>query len=339
MKAASGLLLLPACAVFSAAVEFAQLYVPVRTCSGSDVLAQTVGAALGMSGWLLGGQRLTEEVRKATSGTGAAGRFLIGYVLLLGFIQALPLDLTLSPANVYHKFRDGKVRLVPFGEYQDDVRPKRKDEASRHRFMECNGSLITLAGLYLPAGLLAGCLPGRFWSGANHAGVVLAAIALPIAIEAGQLLVESRSSSATDAVTGTIALLTGWKLARNPVSISRLGTIGLTWLAGMMVVSWQPLEFPGPAQPFDWVPGMPLEGGNPLSALENMLTKLVLFGLLARSLYRPALVRDRRCGLWRPRWDWERPPCSSQSRCSRPTTHPASRTYCSAAWERSREHG
>jgi len=31
---------------------------------------------------------------------------------------------------------------------------------------------------------------------------------------------------------------------------------------------------------FDWIPALPLESGNPIHALEEMLTKLVLFGLL-----------------------------------------------------------
>ena len=31
--------------------------------------------------------------------------------------------------------------------------------------------------------------------------------------------------------------------------------------------------------PFDWLPGLPLERGSPLFALEDMLTKLVLFAL------------------------------------------------------------
>ena len=34
-----------------------------------------------------------------------------------------------------------------------------------------------------------------------------------------------------------------------------------------------------PPLPFDWIPGLPLERGNPLFALEEMLTKCILFGL------------------------------------------------------------
>ena len=54
-------------------------------------------------------------------------------------------------------------------------------------------------------------------------------------------------------------------------------------MAGWMTPVTQPppgtatLEIP---RPFDWMPGAPLESGDPLNALEEMLTKFVLFGLL-----------------------------------------------------------
>src|SRR5205814_5993342 len=112
----TGVLLLPACLGFAAAVEFAQLYVPVRTCAGSDVLCQGFGAALGMAGWVLVGQRLTEQARQVV-GAGAAGRLLVAYLALLAFVQALPMDLTLSPRDIYKKLRD-RVVYVPFGEFR-----------------------------------------------------------------------------------------------------------------------------------------------------------------------------------------------------------------------------
>jgi VanZ family protein len=140
--------------------------------------------------------------------------------------------------------------------------------------------LLKLAGLYLPAGLLAGCLPGRFWSKANAGQVALAALGLSVGIEAAQVLVISRVSSATDALVGATAAMVGWRLVRGPHWGDRSGLIlGLAWFVLLAVISWEPFGFPGPAQPFDWIPGMALEGGNPLSALEEILTKLVLFGL------------------------------------------------------------
>jgi VanZ family protein len=271
-SAVLALALLPLCGLFAACVEFSQLFVPVRTCAGSDVVAQTVGSALGMVGWLIGGQWLTEQVRQATTGGGAAGRFLVAYVLLLGFIQALPLDLTLSPAQAYRKFRDGKVRVIPFGEFRT---------FNVTQTWERSAGLLKLAGLYLPAGLLAGCLPRNFGSSLGVSPILVLAIALPVGIEAGQVLVESRVSSATDALVGAIAIMVGWQLAWSfSASKTSCFIVALVWLASLIIISWQPFTLAGVRQPFDWMPGMPLEGGNPLAALEEMLTKLVLFALL-----------------------------------------------------------
>lgn len=271
------MLMLPGCIAFAAAVEFAQLFVPVRTCAGSDVLAQSVGAALGMAAWIAFGQRLTDEMRMAATGTGTATRFLVGYLLLLGFMQALPLDLTLSPADAYRKFRDGGVKPIPFGEFRT-----LQGDATLGRI----ATLLKLAALYLPVGLLAAWMPGRFWQLENFTRVLLAAIALALTIELAQVLVKSRTTNATDVVIGAAAAYFGWLIGRgheHGLSCSQALIMGPACLGLVFWVSFQPFE-PGPPVPFDWIPGMPLEGGNPLLALEEMLIKLIVFGLIGAVL-------------------------------------------------------
>ncbi len=269
-----GLAVLAACVAFAAAVEFVQLFVPARTCAGSDVLAQGLGSIIGMAGWLAFGQRLANDVRNAGAGSGAAGRFLVAYILLLGFVQALPLDLSLSPYQAYYKYRDGSVLLIPFQEFRTPSKEERWARAA---------SLVKLAGLYLPVGLLAAGLPGRFWAPENWVRVLLAALALAVCLELGQVLVKGRTTSATDALVGAAAAFFGWLFAhvragRN-LSFGDVIGLGSWWLLALGVVSWQPFAFAQPVRPFDWIPGMPLEGRNPLVALEEMLTKVVLFGL------------------------------------------------------------
>jgi VanZ family protein len=267
-----GLAILPACAVFSAAVEFSQLYTTNRTCSGLDVLAQVFGAAVGMAAWLLCGQWFTEQVRKATSGQGSALRFLVSYVLLLGFIQALPLDLSASPYEAYKKFRDGGVQPIPVGEFR---------KLSGDAVLERISTLLKLAGLYLPVGLLAAQLPGRFWERTNYVRVFFAALGLAVFIELAQVLVQSRTTSATEALIGGSAAFTGWLIgkAEHAPNLLRGGLLGAGICALIFWVSFQPFEF-GPKKPFDWIPGMPLESGDRLFVLEEMLTKLVLFALV-----------------------------------------------------------
>ena len=277
-----GLAMLPGCAAFSAAVEFAQLYVPTRTCSGMDVLSQTVGAALGMTAWLVCGQWFTDQVRKATTGQGSALRFLVAYVLLLGFIQALPLDFSPSPYAAYHKFRDGGVKPIPFAEFR---------ELTGDAVLGRIATLLKLAGLYLPVGLIAARLPGRFWDYDNGFRVLLAVLGLAVFIELGQVLVQSRTTSATEAIIGGSAAFLGWLLGRtfgDGLNFKHLFFLGALWWVVLVWVSWQPFAV-GERVPFDWIPGMPLQGASPLFALEEMLTKLVLFGLggalLASSIF------------------------------------------------------
>jgi VanZ family protein len=275
--AAFGLLLLPACALFSAAVEFSQLFTVSRTCSASDIAAQSIGAAIGMTAWTLWGQAFTDRAREMwiRADVNTAGRLLIAYIALLAFIQTLPFDVSASPVHLYRKFRDGGVHFVPFGEFAQQTEAKQ---------WEIIGKLAKLVGLYFPAGLLAARLKGRIekWSIVR---VVLAAIVLGTGLESLQLVVESRTASATDALVGAGGAVAGWYAARvhhEGLALLFAACWGIVWLAVMTPITQPPVGTPKleTPRPFDWMPGLPLESGDPLNTLEEMLTKLVLFGLL-----------------------------------------------------------
>jgi len=51
------------CAALSAAIEFTQLWFPPRVSSLNDVLAETIGAVIGATTWVIAGQRLTDYAR------------------------------------------------------------------------------------------------------------------------------------------------------------------------------------------------------------------------------------------------------------------------------------
>jgi VanZ family protein len=271
-----GLRLLVPCALFAAAVEFSQLFTADRFCSATDIAAQTLGSAAGMAAWVLWGQRLADRAlavwRRAD--VDAAGRMLIAYLALLAFVEALPFDLNASPYGLYRKFKDGGVRLAPFGEFEG------VSDAARWKEM---GKLARLAGLFFPAGLLAALARGRIESW-GVPRVALAALALGVCAEAPQLLVKSRTPGATDALVGACAAAAGWlagRAHREGLALPFAVSWGVVWLAMMTPVSLPPAGAPRLPSPreFDWVPGLPLEAGR-LNALEEMLTKLVLFGLL-----------------------------------------------------------
>ena len=268
---AAGLALLPACLGLAVGVEFGQVFIPSRTCAGSDVWCQGVGAALGMALWVGAGRTLTAHARVVwgrTHAAGAAGRLLPAYLALLAVIQALPLDLTPGPKDLYKKVRD-EARFVPLGEFRG---------ADGDGAWAAAAKILKLAGLYLPAGLLAARLPGRFW--ASGPRVALAAVGLGVALESIQVAVHSRTPAATDALAGAAGAVVGWAIGRRwrggvgPGAALGFGTL---WAAALLAAYWEPFHFRDPPGAFDWLPGMPLESGNPLSALEEMLTKLVLF--------------------------------------------------------------
>jgi VanZ family protein len=215
-----GLLLLPACLGFAAVIEFVQLCFPARTCAASDVVCQGLGAAIGMAAWVLFGQRLTEQARAVWSRSGlggAAGRLLVWYLVLLAFIQLLPMDLSPSPKDLYKKLRDVAV-FVPFTEYRG---------AGHEQAIQQTAKLLLVAGLYLPVGLLAAGLPERFWQYDNSRRVFAAAIGLAVGMEGLQLVVHARVPSATDAGVGAAAALVGWRLRRmRPPAREPLSTPG-----------------------------------------------------------------------------------------------------------------
>ena len=277
-----GFLLLPGCLTFASAVEFAQLYVPERTCSGSDVLCQGLGSLIGMAGWVIAGRWLMGHAEAAWNGSESSGRLLVAYLVLLAFVQLLPMDLTASPRDLYRKLRDDVV-YVPFS------------ELTAKAIWERTARLLQVFGLFVPVGLLArrAVRVPRRW-------VVPLALAAAMAMEAIQLIVKSRTPSATDAAIGASGALLGWWVAGSR-SVPRWLLAACLFL-GLAFTSWQPFELVmDPPLPFDWIPGLPLERGEPLFALEEMLTKCILFGLggalLAASRSRQSIQQAAVMGL------------------------------------------
>jgi VanZ family protein len=262
----AALALWPAAVGVAVLAEFGQVFLPSRYCTSADIWCQAVGAAVGMLGWATAGRWLTAQMRAVWAWAkpeDVAGRLLVAYLVWVAAAQALPLDLSASPADAYRKLRDHVV-FVPFRE------ARTADPA------EVLAKFVKLAGLFLPAGMLAGCLSGRAW--ANPGRVAVLAVGLAAATEAGQLVVASRNPSATDVVAGAVGVMAGWAAIRHGRE-SRWG-LAAGWAGALAVVFWAPFDFRGEAGSFGWLPGRPLEEGNPLFALEDVCVKLALFAPL-----------------------------------------------------------
>jgi VanZ family protein len=199
----AGLVLWPGCVAFAALVEFAQLYFSGRTSAATDVLAQGIGAAVGMAGWVLAGPWLTDAARRVWADPragGPAGRLLLAGLGLVALMQLLPLDLSASPYAARKRFRHGDVILVPFAEWH-------APNADHARLVL---TWLAQAVLFAPAGLLLARLPGRVWRRWYGLPVVVGfGLGVGLLTEAGQVLV-SRGPSGTDVLVGAAGFTAGW---------------------------------------------------------------------------------------------------------------------------------
>lgn len=250
----AALAVLPCCLCLSVFVEFAQLWFPPRVASLNDIVAQAIGTVLGVLLWLAAGQRLTEWFRGVWAAVGRGGlaaRLLPGYLALLGLLNGMPFDLTLSPADLYHKYRDGRIRLVPFASYGDEIYPALEKQC-------WNVALLLPLGLLLAGLPGGGCRTGHAWR-----RILALAVAANLMIQVLKLFVMSRFVDATSVVTGTVAVLAGWGLALvlrrdgvpsrfAPAAQERasrgprkelLGLLLLLWMVAALFVNWQPFNF------------------------------------------------------------------------------------------------
>lgn len=198
-------LVLAACLALGIGIEFVQLWFPTRTVSQNDVLAQCLGTIVGAMLWFVAGSALTRWARVYTERREPDQQFiwlLQAYAVGLVIYSMLPLDLTLSPGELAHKYREGKVLLVPFA----------------HSYATGWAMVYDLAGdlaQFAPVGMMLALVgrpsrsPRPVWQCA------LLGFPFCAAIEAAQLFVYSRFTDVTDIVVGTagIALgsaFTGW---------------------------------------------------------------------------------------------------------------------------------
>ena len=273
---ATGLAVIPVCFLFASAVEFSQLWVLSRTCAASDVLAQTLGATMGVAIWLGFGEQIVRFARAMWDSPNIGGRFgraLVFYGVFLLAVETLPWDFTASPGDWYRKRT--QVTWVPFEELSEPL---------KYRVVPLDKSRawVELVALFLPVGLLASGLPGLFrqWSGFPF--VITFAFALGTAMELAQWPVVSRHPSVTDILIVSAAVLIGWILGRAiangqlPVVIPVLGWMGL-----LAIYHWWPMDFDASVvrerlESFDLKPFFSLESKHPMMWLEEVAVKALI---------------------------------------------------------------
>ncbi|MEX0774944.1 MAG: VanZ family protein [Phycisphaeraceae bacterium] len=191
-----------------AALEFAQLYIPQRTSSGGDVVAQMLGAAIGVGLWLTRGHAWADRLRQLVRGGDDAdpdhGRtpwqalleiYLAGYLLY----AIMPLDPALSLTEWRTKWAQSQLLIIPFTYPWQDTSTA---------FWE----LFTDIVLAIPLGWLL-----AIWCKDSMHRAIRLGLLIVIAVELVQLPLVSRVSDITDILTGMMGIVIGLFMAQAPM--------------------------------------------------------------------------------------------------------------------------
>ncbi len=111
--------------LLSIAIEFAQAFVPWRTPSTLDVVAEAAGTIAGLAAWRLAAADLDAAVRSATVAwhrASAGERILLVYCGLFAFAWLFPFDFTLRPNEIADKYLHKRL-LLPFVPSPDAATP------------------------------------------------------------------------------------------------------------------------------------------------------------------------------------------------------------------------
>ncbi len=98
-------------------IEFTQLFFPQRTVSMNDIIAEGIGTLIGVVAWWVWGGRLLlwyDGWRRVQEPATFAERVAWAYLAVVFMYGVLPLDLTISAVEIFHKWREGKLVLIPF---------------------------------------------------------------------------------------------------------------------------------------------------------------------------------------------------------------------------------
>jgi VanZ family protein len=291
---------------FAITLELLQAFTPFRHVAQSDVIAQTGGAFLGACLWLAVGTALMDLWPAASrdplgSKTAAArgyGRtyILLGlYTALWCLSMTLPLDISASPRELWHKYQDGYIVLIPF--------------------TATGGVTLAVVLGWILTGLAAApigaftlhALQRRGWRpGFGVAG--LAATMFVAGVEIVQILVAQRTADTTDILVGGAGAVTGVWLARRwrldetldgvapPDSHELLGQArsermlpvwaaagAVVWCVALALYHWRPFAFSfDPAlvrERIDHVSLLPLYGYAATSGVDVLAQALTKTGL------------------------------------------------------------
>lgn len=274
-----------ACIALSVAVEFGQVFFPPRQPSWTDVIAESIGGAIGAGLWLAAGRTITtwlRDVAPRRDRSVLVPSLLLVYGFGLALAELMPLDLTLDLGALAQKVREGRIVLSPFA------------------FGVSAGlawSIATTILMWIPVGAAAALVGQR----GDRRRSPLAAIAIGIVaaglVELAQVFVFSRFAETADVLFASVGVAAGVALVavvskrqaaeRDVPEAGRLQRIGLAglaaWIAVLAAYHWMPFNFS--LEPEQVKTGLrqlfsaPMSGyyfGSELNAVTQIGRKLVL---------------------------------------------------------------
>lgn len=293
-KVAVSLILLAGCVGLSVAIEYSQLYFPPRTVSLNDIIAETLGALIGITLWWWKGRPIRDWLTRWHDGESPSDdrkRLLHLYLFLLFGYNLLPLDLTLSPVEFFHKWQEGRILLIPFS-------------ASFNGTWEAVYELATDVAIWLPAAYLANrCYP------LSRLQIGLRLLAAAILLEILQLFVYSRVTDITDILTAAVGIFAGVRWTANHSSTQaplphssrqalKTGGVAAGWMMMSVAIFWYPYDFQGGSEflfeRLDALRAVPFASyyfGTEFRAITEVLHRLALYLPLGYLLAR-AWARD-----------------------------------------------
>lgn len=218
--------------------ELGQMFMAGRDPSWSDVAAQWAGATLALLLFVPLGAPARQWWFRLVATDAIRDRALAWlslYLLALLAYELMPLDLSISPVELYRKWRDGHVILVPFAGLPGDA---------------------WALGFRLLGGLLAWVPVGLMWRWSRPLApalpLVLRGAALALGVEVAQLFVLSRVTSMTDVVLGGAGTALGIGLSAVLSCMAKTtsrrrsawgNAMALGWLLTAVIASWAPFRF------------------------------------------------------------------------------------------------
>lgn len=239
------------CLALAVAVEFAQLFFPPRTVSLNDLIAESLGAIIGVLGWQFFGTYFSDLYRHLLRSSLLSARAaIIFYLLIYVALSLFPFDFVTSFAELNAKLANGNDAVVL------------SLDACGADPVRCGVKLLAEIGVMMPLGLLYCYLP---YLQHRRIVAVLVGFFLGLVIEIVQVFLLSGSGQGISVVTRMVGMGAGaglfvWTKQRDFADMMRLlrRVVWLTVLPYLFLVlsinGWFAADWLTPGQALEKLP-------------------------------------------------------------------------------------